>query len=267
MSERTINPKAVSNDISFRLNEKNIGLSDKDKHILRILAVLNENLSRTNSLHQDFLNGQNKTLQAISLGSALKSDTVISASAEKIVLTKSQLEEFGTGSISKCFGPDFAILDQRKSPRIPNGDLLMIDRVLSITGERGLLKSPASIVSEITIPNNSWFLKENDYPGVPLSILMEIALQPCGILSAYLGTSLVLPEENNRFRNLDGKISFFACPVLSGKTITNQSTFLDSFSSGGIHIQNYAFELSVDNSIFLAGESSFGYFTQAAIST
>jgi 3-hydroxymyristoyl/3-hydroxydecanoyl-(acyl carrier protein) dehydratase len=265
MSERTINPKAVSNDISFRLNEKNIGLSDKDKHILRILAVLNENLSRTNSLHQDFLNGQNKTLQAISLGSALKSDTVISASAEKIVLTKSQLEEFGTGSISKCFGPDFAILDQRKSPRIPNGDLLMIDRVLSITGERGLLKSPASIVSEITIPNNSWFLKENDYPGVPLSILMEIALQPCGILSAYLGTSLVLPEENNRFRNLDGKISFFACPVLSGKTITNQSTFLDSFSSGGIHIQNYAFELSVDNSIFLAGESSFGYFTQAAM--
>jgi 3-hydroxymyristoyl/3-hydroxydecanoyl-(acyl carrier protein) dehydratase len=246
-------------------NQPILQSANKDDHIFRILTILNENISRSNSLHHEFLKGQSLTIHTMSPEIRLREVPSQSKTIQKPFISKAQLREFGTGSIAKCFGPDFAILDQRRSPRIPNGDLLMIDRIISIVGERKVLRPPASIVSEFDVPGNAWFLQENKYSGLPLSILMEIALQPCGILSAYLGTSLELPVENNRFRNLDGEITFRDCPDLSGRTITNYAAFLKSFSSGGMHIQEYTFELSVDASVFLAGESSFGYFSQEAM--
>ena len=234
-------------------------------HIHRILAVLHETLSRSNMLQQSFLEYQSQILQTIAAGAGLSSSSINIKSSERPVITRTQLEEFGTGSIAKCFGPDFEILDQRKSPRISNGDLLMIDRVLIISGERCNLNPPASIITEFDIPRDIWFISENKYPGVPLAVMMEIALQPCGILSAYLGTSLMIPEDANLFRNLDGMITFFSCPDLSGKSVTNHSRLLTSVSGGGMLVQKFAFELSTGGSVFLAGESSFGYFTQAVM--
>ena len=234
-------------------------------HVHSILAVLHETLSRSNQLQQSFLEHQTQVLQTITTHVGMLANSVNPNSTKQVVITKTQLEEFGTGSIAKCFGPDFEILDQRKSPRIPNGDLLMIDRVLMISGERGKLNPPASIITEFHIPKDIWFISENKYPGVPLGILMEIALQPSGILSAYLGTSLMIPEDANLFRNLDGMITFLSCLDLSGKTVTNHSRLLTSISGGGMLIQKFAFELSTDGSVFLSGESSFGYFTQAVM--
>ena len=109
------------------------------------------------------------------------------------------------------------------------------------------------------------FEQEAGYPQIPLAVLMEMALQPCGILSAYLGTSLVIPAENNLFRNLDGNLRFVDMPDLRGKTVTNTAQLTRAFSSGGLTIQAYNFALSADGQTFLSGESSFGYFTPATM--
>jgi len=238
-------------------------INPEGDHIQRILAVLHENISRSNQLQQSFMEHQAQVLQTIAADIGFSNQSVSTTYSPQPVLTRTQLEEFGTGSIAKCFGPDFKILDQRKSPRIPNGDLLMIDRVLKISGKRGNLNPPASITTEFGIPKDIWFINQNTYPGSPLGVLMEIALQPSGILSAYLGTSLMIPADVNLFRNLDGTISFISCPSLLGKTVTNHSWLLSSVSAGGMVIQKFAFELSTGGSVFLAGESSFGYFRQA----
>ena len=227
--------------------------------------ILQENITRSNQLHQEFLDHQALNLQILSTQAGVSNPSGFSSPPKQVVINKSQMEEFGTGSIAKCFGPEYEILDHRKSPRIPNGDLLMIDRVLMISGERGKLGPPASITTEFDILENSWFINENHYSGIPLGVLMEIALQPCGVLSAYLGTSLILPADVNLFRNLDGEISFAACPHLIGKTIKNRSKLLTSVSGGGMLIQKYAFELLIDGSVFLKGNSSFGYFTQGVM--
>jgi len=94
---------------------------------------------------------------------------------------------------------------------------------------------------------------------------MEIALQPCGILSAYLGSSLILPADVNTFRNLDGTIRFHASPSLAGKTVAQKARLLSSVFSSGMMIQKYAFELSLEDRAFLSGESSFGYFRPSAM--
>ena len=234
-------------------------------HITKLLAIIDSNMEQGGQIHHALLANQNQALNLINLEKG--SSQVIDQSnfTRAPIFTKEQLQEFGTGSIAKCFGPEYELLDHRVSPRIPNRDLLMIDHITLISGEPRKLGPPASICSEYKIPHDSWFLSENDYPGVPLSILMEIALQPCGFLSAYLGTSLVLPAENNRFRNLDGYIKFISSPDLSGKIISNRAALKDAFTSGGMHIQKYAFTLSSEGSIFLEGESTFGYFTSMAM--
>ena len=233
-------------------------------HIQRLLDVLHENLTRANQMQHSFLEQQAQALRTIAADSGL-ADILKNLRAPQALFTKAQLREFGSGSIAKCFGPAFALLDRRRTPRIPNGDLLMIERVTAINGERGNLNAPADINSEVEVPPDAWYLSEKSYPGLPMAILMEMALQPCGILSAYLGTSLSLPAEVNTFRNLDGAITFNTAPDLRGGVIRNHARLLSSVSSSGMLIQKFAFELSAGGSPFLKGESSFGYFQEAAM--
>lgn len=224
---------------------------------LRLEKVLDGFMNRSTEIHRSILDNQSTMLQAISRLSSVKE----SLPAKQVVFSRKQLEEFSVGSIARCFGEDYAILDQRPTPRIPNGRLLLIDRVIDIAGTRMEIAPPASIVSEVDVPPDAWYLQSNPYDGLPLAILMEMSLQPCGLLSAYLGASLVIPPENHVFRNLDGSINLTKIPDLRGKTITNRAELIKSVASGGLFIQTYRFALSVENKVFLEGESSFGYFT------
>lgn len=239
----------------------------KTSNHIRLFDLLDGFLSRSSKMQQAFLENQAaamETIVEITRKPAIRSAAVISRPS---VFSRGQLEEFSRGSIARCFGPEYAILDQRPTPRIPNGRLLLIDRVKEISGKRMEINPPASIVTEVDVPLEAWYLQENPYQGLPLSILLEMALQPCGILSAYLGTSLVIPAENHLFRNLDGWITLSAQPELRGKSITNHVELTKSVASGGLYIQTYQFNLSCDEQIFLEGESSFGYFTPAVMSS
>ena len=136
------------------------------------------------------------------------------------MFTRRQLEEFASGSVAACFGPDYAILDQRKTPRIPNGRLLLIDRVLEISGQRRNPQPPAAITSQVDIPADAWYLRqEAGYPQIPLAVLMEMALQPCGILSAYLGTSLVIPPRTTCSATWTAACVSQTCRTCAGKRL------------------------------------------------
>ncbi len=234
-------------------------------HARKTLLVLDGVLTRSNALQQSLLENQSQAFEAIrQLESLSSTDPGVGGHAHPL-FSRSQLEEFALGSIARCFGPEYAILDERKTPRIPNGRLLLIDSVSQISGSRKVLAPPAAITTEYFVRSDAWFFQQKSYPGLPLAVLMEIALQPCGILSAYLGTSLVIPAENNLFRNLDGAIRFGNIPALQDKTIRNKASLIKSISSAGLFIQEFSFDLSVDGATFLSGESSFGYFTQSVM--
>jgi len=237
----------------------------RTRNTKRMLDILDQSIRSTTATQNDLLKNQSASLEAISRLLNMPAYQAEQASLESFLFTRQQLEEFAVGSITRCFGPDYRILDERPTPRIPNGRLLLVDRVRGIAGRRMEINPPASIISEVDVRPDAWFLKANPFDGVPLAILMEMALQPCGILSAYLGTSLVIPAQNHLFRNLDGWISQTSNPNLAGKTIVNQAELTKSITSGGLYIQSYRFQLSVQNQVFLEGETSFGYFTQAVM--
>jgi PfaB family protein len=183
------------------------------------------------------------------------------------LLTEEKVEEFCTGSVEKCFGKEFAIYDSGsvKASRMPNTHLSLVSRVLEVKGERHQLKKGSIIISEYDVPKSPWYCRQNSSKTIPYSILMEIALQPCGFLSAYLGTTLLYPDRSLYFRNLDGEGTIVKDIDIRGKTITNTSTLISSTNIQGMILQSFSFQLVCDNEIFYQGEASFGHFSPEAL--
>ena len=187
---------------------------------------------------------------------------------ENVLLNENDIETFALGRLADCFGPEYAVYDNRALSRQPNTDLQVVSRVIKIDGERFDFSKPTNIWTEYNVPQDVWYYKQNASITMPYAVLMEIALQPCGLLGAYLGSTLQFPDKDLYFRNLDGDGEMFDLPVgtdFRGKVIANKSTLTSSTSLGGFVIQKYLFEVSVDGHVFYKGFSSFGFFPKEAL--
>lgn len=194
----------------------------------------------------------------------------VSPRSEGALLNEKDITTFALDDLSKCFGPEFAVYDGRTVSRQPNTDLQLISRVLKIEGERFDFSKPSAILAEYDVPDDAWYYEQNSAHTMPYSILMEIALQPCGLLGAYQGSTLQFADKNLYFRNLDGEGELFDLPTgtdLRGKTIINKAVLASSVALGGTILQNYTFELSVDGKVFYKGKSSFGFFPGEALAS
>ncbi len=225
---------------------------------------------RQSRVHQKFLQSRQIALREINR--LLRMQTAVVAPAivqplqrEQFVFARRDLEEFALGSLERCFGAEYAIFNGRQVPRIPNGDLLLFDRVLEIEGQRHQLNAPARITTAFDVSPDAWYLQHNASPFVPLSILMEMALQPCGFLSAWLGTALSAPDQDFLFRNLDGSATLLADLDLHGQTVVNHSSLRSTVIGAGTIIQSFSFCLSSNGVDFYRGESVFGYFPPAVM--
>jgi len=180
--------------------------------------------------------------------------------------------EFATGNISKCFGPDFDVYKGRIPPRTPCGDLQVVTQVVEVQGTRLDLKKTSSCIAEYFVPSDAWYFTKNSVNNwMPYSLIMEIALQPNGFISGYMGTTLKYPEKDLFFRNLDGSGDLIKQVDLRNKTIVNKSVLLSTTMAGGMIVQSFTFELYVkdedsaaqaleSHDLFYKGTAVFGYF-------
>ncbi|MCB0521625.1 MAG: PfaB family protein [Lewinellaceae bacterium] len=200
-----------------------------------------------------------------------KTDGVkIAPRSEGALMNEKDITTFALGNMTDCFGPEFAVYNGRKMSRQPNSDLQLISRILKVDGTRGDFSKPSTIFAEYDVPADAWYYEQNSNVTMPYSILMEIALQPCGLLGAYLGSTLQFPDMDLYLRNLDGDGELLELPTgtdFRGKTIANKSVLVSSIAHGGTILQRYTFELSIDGKVFYKGNSSFGFFTTAALAS
>ncbi|MEL6862898.1 MAG: beta-ketoacyl synthase N-terminal-like domain-containing protein [Bacteroidota bacterium] len=184
-----------------------------------------------------------------------------------VLLNEYHISQFALGPVYKCFGEEYKVYEGRELSRQPNTDLQFISRVLEVQGERHTFNNKPIILSEYDVPANAWYYTQNANPVMPYSVLMEVALQPCGFLGAYLGSTLGAPDEDLFFRNLDGDGEMIRNVDLRGKTVKNKACLVSHTRLGGTVLQRYSFELSVDGEVFYKGQSSFGFFTKADLSS
>ncbi|VAX08948.1 omega-3 polyunsaturated fatty acid synthase subunit, PfaC [hydrothermal vent metagenome] len=201
---------------------------------------------------------------------------VPSAKAKAPLFTDEQIVHFATGDIEACFGPEFAIYKQppakagdppRRPPRTPNGYLQVMHRVLDVEGERHDFDNTTKCTAEYDVAQDIWFCTENSHPAFsPYSMLMEIALQPNGFLTSHIGSTLLYPDCNLYFRNLDGRGRLIKEVDLRGKTIVNKSTMYSTSAVMNNIIQKFTFELICDGETFYEGDAVFGFFTADSLS-
>jgi 3-hydroxymyristoyl/3-hydroxydecanoyl-(acyl carrier protein) dehydratase len=184
-----------------------------------------------------------------------------------VLIDEGRVRAFTLGAVSECFGPEYRVVEGegRRTPCIPNSELQLMSRVVRVEGQRHEFKPGTLMVSEYDVPADAWYYQHNAYPTLPYSLLMEIALQPCGFLSAYLGSVLLFPDADLYFRNLDGRGQTGAPIDIRGQRLTHQTRLVSSTFIRGIIIQKFDFQFSCAGQMVYEGNAVFGYFTHDAL--
>jgi 3-hydroxymyristoyl/3-hydroxydecanoyl-(acyl carrier protein) dehydratase len=99
---------------------------------------------------------------------------------------------------------------------------------------------------------------------MPFAVLLEVALQPCGWLAAYVGSALT-SETDLSFRNLGGTGRQFVPVHPSIGTLTTRVKLTRLSSSAGMILQWFDFEVKAGSQLVYQGDTYFGFFPAAAL--
>ena len=187
------------------------------------------------------------------------------AAAKQILYDTDKITAFAIGNPSEAFGEPYRVFDQqRKIARLPGPPFQFLDRIVAIKGEPWKLVEGAIVEAEYDVPVDAWYFAANRQNTMPFSVLLEIGLQPCGWLAAYLGSALT-SETDLSFRNLDGNAIQHRPVTPQSGTLTTSVKITRISSSGGMIIQSYDFEVSDRHGPVYTGDTVFGFFSKESL--
>ncbi|MBY8886113.1 3-hydroxyacyl-ACP dehydratase [Streptomyces sp. PTM05] len=166
------------------------------------------------------------------------------------------------GDLAVTYGPAAHATAAAVRPRLPRGDLLMLNRLVT-TPRRGY-PIGTTYLTEYDVPQDPWYVRDNA-GVVPWFARLEMALQAAAFVGAALGSSLEHPGENLTVRNLEGHAELLHPLPLEGRTVRQRTTLLSHTPLPGALLQRYRFELAVDDEVFQRGETVHGFFTQPVL--
>ena len=173
---------------------------------------------------------------------------------------------YAVGKPSEGFGDRYKIFDEgRVLARLPGPPYLFMDRVTAIEGAEPWVMAPGAVVEgEYDVPADAWYFGSDRSGTMPFAVLLEVALQPCGWMAAYLGSALLSPVDVH-FRNLGGSATLFEHVGPDAGTLAVRVELTRASHSGGMILQH--FDLSVRRGVELVyqGTTYFGFFPAAAL--
>ena len=176
-------------------------------------------------------------------------------------LTFEQCTEFAVGEIGRVLGPLFADVDAHPTRvRLPEGPLMLVDRVLGIEGEPKGMKS-GRVVTEHTVRGDRWYL---DAGRCPTSVTVE-AGQADLFLAGFLGIDF---ETKGRavYRLLDAVVTFHRELPRVGERIEYDIHIDEFFRQADSWLFRFRFEGAVDGVPLLSMKNGVaGFFTAAAL--
>ena len=120
------------------------------------------------------------------------------------------------------------------------------------------------IEAQYDVPADAWYFAADRQERMPFAVLLEIALQPCGWLAAYIGSALTSPTDLS-FRNLGGTATQFVPVTPATGTLTTTVKITSVAASGGMIIQHYDFEVRGGGRTVYQGDTYFGFFSKQAL--
>jgi len=181
---------------------------------------------------------------------------------------RNRLITFSTGRPSEAFGPRYREFDEERFiARLPAPPFLFIDRITHIDPRPWLLEPDGWIEAEYDLAPDDWYYRANRMPCLPFVALLEIALQPCGWLAAYMGSALK-SRKDLRFRNLGGTGTVRRHTLPRSGTLITRARCTRISDAGDMIIEHFDFEVSHRESggkTVYAGNTNFGFFTAEAM--
>jgi 3-hydroxymyristoyl/3-hydroxydecanoyl-(acyl carrier protein) dehydratase len=165
------------------------------------------------------------------------------------------------GRPSEAFGPSYAQFDGpgRRLARLPGPPYHFMTRVADVRGPAGAMRVGSRVDVEYDVPDAVWYFDEHGYPGMPFSVLMEVALQPCGWLATYVGSQLAA-DRDVLFRNLDGTATVLGEVGPGTRVIRTRAELTHVSSNGDTLIESFTVECLADGVPLLRLTTVFGYF-------
>ena len=170
----------------------------------------------------------------------------------------------GRGMPSDAFGALYAPFDgTRRAPRLPDEPYHFMSRVLSVSSPPGVPTKGGTVVAEYDVPAGEWYFADAHVDAVPMPVLIEILLQPCGWLSSYNGFA-ANRSDDVVFRNLDGGEVIQHRPARVG-TLRVTST-LERFADGaGSTIVFFDVICTQNDEVVMTMKTAFGFFSPEAL--
>ena len=181
------------------------------------------------------------------------------------VYDRERIVAFAVGNPSEAFGAPYRVFDRdRRIARLPGPPYQFLDRITEVQGEPFKLVPGGSAEAQYDVPPDAWYFAENRQGDMPFAVLLEVALQPCGWLAAYVGSALT-SETDLSFRNLGGTGQQFAAVQPATGILTTRVKLTRLSSSAGMILQWFDFEVKAGAQLIYQGDTYFGFFPKAAL--
>lgn len=185
---------------------------------------------------------------------------------KEALFDRDRILAFCIGKPSEAFGEKYKVFDsKRRIARLPGPPYLFMDRITSIEPEQWILKQGGWIEAEYDIPPGAWYFKANRSLSMPFAALLEIALQPCGWLAAYMGSALKC-KKDLKFRNLGGNAVLHGEIFPDSGTLTMRARAKKISGAGDMIIEEFDMQVLQAGRIIYEGDTVFGFFSREALS-
>jgi acyl transferase domain-containing protein/3-hydroxymyristoyl/3-hydroxydecanoyl-(acyl carrier protein) dehydratase len=181
------------------------------------------------------------------------------------IFDRDRLLAFAVGNPSEAFGEPCTPFDRdRRMARLPGPPYLFLDRITEIHAEAWKLRPGGWIEAQYDVPPDAWYFGANRQPSMPYCVVLEIALQSCGWLAAYLGSALG-SEVDTRFRNLGGRATLHREVFPDAGTLTARVRITDVSAAAGMIIEKFDMQLWQGPNRVYEGDTYFGFFSDEAL--
>ncbi len=145
------------------------------------------------------------------------------------------------------------------SPGLPGPPYKFLDRIVRVDAEPWIMVAGGSAEAEYDILPDAWFFAADRQDRMPLALLLEVALQACGWLAAYMGSALT-SDHDMKFRNLGGTARQHRPVTRQTGTLTTRVKITKIASTAGMILQNYDFAIHSRDGLVYDGSTEFGFF-------
>ena len=184
---------------------------------------------------------------------------------KQVLFDKDRILAFAIGKPSEAFGEPYRVFDdQRRIARLPGPPYQFLDRITEIEPTAWQLEPGGWIEAQYDVPPDAWYFRANRQASMPFCILLEVALQPCGWLAAYLGSAL-RSETDLSFRNLGGRATLHEEVFPDAGTLATRVRLTNVSEAGGMIIEKYDMRILREGRTMYEGETSFGFFSKEAL--